>query len=481
MEREASLGQESYDNSLVEADEIMVGELSLPAIGSAPVPGFRTRVTRWASSGRTGVAMRGGAWSIAGYVATQLLRTVATLVLARHFLGPETFGIVGLVGVFLAGLWMFSELGILANVVQHPRGDDPQFLNTAFSIQAGRGLTIWIVAALAAYPVAIFYKQPELVPLLIVAALAEMVRGLTSTAAWTLTRRVDLRNITLLTLGSEIVAFGVCVLWAVISPSAWALVARTIATAVVYAAGSHFIAKPAVRFGWEQSAAKDILHFGGWISVATATYFLGGQGERLILGKLITPAELGCFSLALMISSVPAGGISQLVNQIFLPMISSTVRTSHSATVRDFLRARRVFFGIGLLAGVGFLVCAKPFVALLLNPKYAMAGWMLQVLGLRVALDVFAAPASSLLVAYGETKYSAAGNTCRLVGMVAGIWIAFTWFGVRQAVFALVIAQALSYFPLIVGLKKCLPELLQTELRWYGAFLGLLVLAASLS
>src|SRR6476661_1697302 len=92
-------------------------------------------------TGRGATVIRGGAWSIGGYAVTQLLRTIATLTLARHFLGPEPFGVVGLVGVFIAGLGMFSELGILANVVQHPRGDDPQFLNTAFSIQAIRGLT----------------------------------------------------------------------------------------------------------------------------------------------------------------------------------------------------------------------------------------------------------------------------------------------------------------------------------------------------
>lgn len=457
----------------------MVSEVLLPVTGSDPAAGPRARVMRWASSGRTGVAMRGGAWSIGGYVATQLLRTVATLFLARHFLGPETFGIVGLVGVFLAGLGMFSELGILANVVQHPRGDDSRFLNTAFSIQAGRGLAIWVVAVLVAYPVALFYEQPELVALLIVAALAELVRGLTSTAAWTLTRHVDLRNITLLTLASEIVAFGVCVLWAVVSPSAWALVARTITTAVVYAAGSHFIAKPAVRFGWEPSAAKDILHFGGWISLATATYFLGGQGERLFLGKFITPAELGCFSLALMISSVPAGGISQLVNQIFLPMISNAVRTGRTGTIKDYLRARQIFFALGLVAGVGFLACARPFVALVLPPKYAMTAWMLQALGLRVALDIFAAPASSLIMAYGQTKYSAAANTTRLILMIGGIWFAFAFFGVRQAVILLIIAQALSYFPLVFGMTRLLPEVAGAELRWYAGFLALLALAAS--
>ncbi len=432
-------------------------------------------IRKWAGSGRTSVALRGGAWSLLGYVATQLLRTVATLVLARHFLGPEPFGVVGLVGVFVAGLSMFSELGILANVVQHPRGDDPQFLNTAFSIQAGRGLCIWLASLAAAYPLAIFYKQPELFLLLVVAGLSELIRGLTSTAAWTLTRHVKLRDITLLSLASEVIGSALAILWAVASPSAWALVARTVATAAVYTLGSHFIAKPRVQFGWDRTAARDILHFGGWISISTAAYFLGGQGERLILGKFVTAAELGCFSLAVMICTVPGAGVSQLVNQIFLPMISQTVRTSREETLRDFLRARRIFSAVALVAGFGFLVCGKPFVALVLNPKYAMTGWMLQLLGVRVAFDVFCAPVSNLVLAYGQTKYSAAGNTTRLIVMVVGIWVAFTMFGVREAIYALIIAQAVSYFPLMVGVKKLLPEAVASELRWYVGLLALLV------
>ena len=180
---------------------------------------------------------------------------------------------------------------------------------------------------------------------------------------------------------------------------------------------------------------------------------MGSQGERLILGKLLTPAELGCFSVALMISSVPAAGISQLANQIFLPMISAAVRTSRADVVRDFVRMRMLFFGFALLSGIGFLTLAKPVIMLLLNSKYAMAGWMLQVLGLRVALDIFAAPASSVIFAYGQSKYSAGANATRVFFMIAGVWLAFALFGLREAVISLLIAQALSYFPLILGLN----------------------------
>jgi O-antigen/teichoic acid export membrane protein len=471
---------QASDISLREAEAVITEAETPPELATIGLPGFWTDVRRRCSSGRAVLAIRGGAWSIGGYVATQLLRMGATLVLARHFIGPEAFGLVGLVGVFLSGLNMFSELGLVANIVQHSRGDDPKFLNTAFSIQAGRGTAIWLGAILAAYPLALFYKQPELLPLLVVAGLSEVIRGLTSPNIWTLTRHVKLERITLLTVFSEVVAFGIGVLWAVISPSAWALVVRTIAAASVYAVGSHFLARHEIRFKWDRLAAKDILHFGGWISVATATYFLGGQSERLILGKFITPAELGCFSLALMIASMPAGGVNQLVSQIFLPMISRSVRTSRADTVRDFLQSRRWFFGIAVIAAVGFLALGKPFVALLLPPKYRLAGWMLQALGVRVALDIFAAPVSNMILAYGRTKYSAAANTVRLVLMIGGIWIAFAMFGTRQAIIALIIAQALSYFPLIIGLKQLVPEVVRGELRWYVCFLAILGLAALL-
>jgi hypothetical protein len=81
-------------------------------------------------------------------------------------------------------------------------------------------------------------------------------------------------------------------------------------------------------------------------------------------------------------------------------------------------------------------------------------------------------------MAYGQTKYSAAANTTRLILMIAGISFSFAFFGIRQAVILLIIAQALSYFPLIFGLTKLLPEVARMELRWYAGFLALLVLAA---
>jgi O-antigen/teichoic acid export membrane protein len=439
---------------------------------------FIRELHRKVGVGRAGRAIRAGTWSGMGYIASQALRMLATLVLTRLLAGPEAFGAIGLVGVFLAGLAMFSELGITANVVQHARGDDPQFLNTAYSIQVMRGAAIWLIAVGAAYPLSLFYRQPEIMPLLVVAGLSELIRGLASTAACTLTRHVNLRDITLLTVGSEFVAAAVSIGWAMVAPSPWALVVRTVVSAIIYAGGSHFIARPRVQFEWDRASARDLLHFGGWVSLSTAAYFLSGQGERLILGKFITLAELGCFSLAVMIVSMPGGGINQLVNQIFLPILSQSVRTGEAATIKDFTRARRVFAALAGCAALGFLVFGRPFVTLLLPSKYAMAGWMVQALGIKVALDIFAAPATTVILARGKSAYSAYASCLRLVVMVAGLGITIKYFGIQQAVISLLVAQAISYFPVIFGVSTMLPGVAKAELKWYGGFLCLLCMAA---
>jgi hypothetical protein len=62
--------------------------------------------------------------------------------------------------------------------------------------------------------------------------------------------------------------------------------------------------------------------------------------------------------------------------------------------------------------------------------------------------------------------------------MIAGIWYSFLYLGFHAAVLSLIIAQALSYFPMIAGLSRLLPDVAGAELRWYLLFLFLIGLAA---
>ena len=418
-------------------------------------------------------ALQGSTWTLIGYGGSQIIKTASTILLARMLLGPQEFGLIALINVFLGGLDMLSDLGIGMDVVQHRRGDDPDFINTAFLIQVARGLLIWLIATALAYPFAHFYKQPALLWLAMIGAISTGLRGFTSGSIWIMTRHVQLRKLTLLTLISELAGFLMALAWAIVSPTAWALVVSRVTSALIFVVGSHLVGRTRVSTRWDSEAAREILYFGLGIFVSTATYFLGGEAERLVVGKFVNLVELGCFSLALSISSVATSGIRQIINQVFFPLMSKKVREHperaaiHFRTVRLWLLAVSVFIGVGFVAGSHLIV------RVLLGPKYVMTGWILQLLGFRGAIELFTAATGSLLFTVGTSKYAATGNIVKILFLAVGLTIAFDrGFGFAGAVWVLAVSPIANYIPQLFGIWRHFKSAIRMEIGSFAILLG---------
>lgn len=440
------------------------------------IPGFEGagRSTRMAT------ALRGGAWSVIGYGAGQIMRLASTVVLAR-MLAPTTFGLVALVNVFLSGLEMLSDLGVGMDVIQNRRGDDPVFINTAFLVQAVRGTGIWMIAVGIAYPFARFYHEPALFWLAVVSSISVFFRGINGTSLWTLARKVQLGKLTMLNFGSDFFGFIVAISWAVVSPTAWALVVGRVAAALVLMIASHWVAEYPVSLKWDRVAAREILAFGAGIFVSTSTYFIGGEAERLVIGKFVTLVELGCFSLALSLSSAIAKGLQQVVIQVFFPMMSDSLRNDQTRASKDYKKARYAVTGISACMAVTFVLGSKLLVKLVLGTKYAMAGWMLQLLGVRGSFELFMTVASSMLFAMGVSKYAAVGNVAKLIFLAIGLTVAFTRFGFHEALLVLTLAPLANYIPLAFGLGRRAASTLKLELTCFAAFTAVTISAALLA
>lgn len=440
------------------------------------IPGFRIQ----ALSHTFLKAVHGSTWTFLGYGATQIARLATTVLLARLLLGPKEFGLIGLVNVFISGLEMLSDLGIGLDVIQHPRGDEPEFINTAFLIQAGRGVVLWAVATALAYPFAAFYHRPEVLWLAIIAATSIGIRGLSSGSVWTMTRHVQLRKLTLLTVAGEAAGLVVSVAWAIVSPSAWALVVGRVANTLVFVVGTHLVAEYSVSTQWNSKAAKEILAFGTGIFISTSVYFLTGEAERLVIGKFVNLVELGCFSLAITISTAATAGIRQIISQVFFPMIAQSVRNDREKALRQYRNVRLLSLLFSGVLAVGFIAGSRWIVALLLGPKYAMTGWILQLLGFRSALEIFINLTASMLFTVGTSRYHAAGSTAKLFFLVAGLGIAFGRFGFYQAVWVLAVSPVLTYLPLLLGLSRHFRKAMRIEWECFATFLLCSGVAAAL-
>jgi O-antigen/teichoic acid export membrane protein len=337
-------------------------------------------------------------------------------------------------------------------------------------------MLLCLLAVGLAVPFAAFYHQPEVRWLAIVGSFSIGIRGFASMSVWLMTRRVQMGKLTTVNVIGDAAGLVVSIVWALLSPTAWALVAGKVATAIAYVITSHIVSERLPEFRWERQAARDILMFGSGIFLSSATYFFSSESERLVVGKFASVAELGCFSLALSMSYAPFGIVQRIISNVFFPMISNTAREDEAKAAKHFRKFRLVFLMASLVMAVGFITLSHTVVGLVLRPQYAATAWMLQLLGFRSALELFGSAASAMLLAVGVTRYAAIGNTAKLSFLAVGLTIAFSRFGLREAMWVLAVSPFVHYAAMLWGLRKRVRFVLWTELACLASFLATVTL-----
>ena len=377
-------------------------------------------------------AVRGSLWALGGHLVGQAIRLAGNLVLTR-LLFPAVFGEMALVFIFIQGLQMFSDVGSGPAIVRSPRGADPAFLDTAWTVQAGRGLLLWLASWAVAWPAAAFYGQPALRWLIPVAGLTALMGGLESTAMYGLQRELRLERLTVTELVSQASGMAVSIALAALDRAvagpgdpraAWALVTGSLVASATRLVLSHrYLPGARSHLRLERDALRELLHFGRWIFVSTVLAFLAGQLDRLVLGKFASLSVLGVYSVAAMLATLPTQAILKVGSAVVFPTYSRLGARADFPEV--FLRVRGpLLLGGGALCGA--LIAAGPhLVDLLYDSRYRDAGWILQFLAAGAWFQVLECTNGAALLARGQTRWVAAGSAVKVVGLIAGIPIGF--------------------------------------------------------
>src|SRR5262245_32046351 len=90
-------------------------------------------------------ALRSSMWTLTAFVLAQFIR-FGSVYFLQWYLLPDDFGVANTVGFFIVLLAALSDVGIEQAVIQNKRGDDPTFLNTAWTVHVLRGVLLWFGA-----------------------------------------------------------------------------------------------------------------------------------------------------------------------------------------------------------------------------------------------------------------------------------------------------------------------------------------------
>jgi O-antigen/teichoic acid export membrane protein len=404
------------------------------------------------------------------------LRVVNSLVLTRLLL-PAFFGEITLVTTLVVGINLLSDIGLAPSVIQSPRGDDPVFLNTAWTIQVIRGVLLWLVSIAICWPMANFYHDPNLKLLLPVVALVTMISGFNSTSLLTLSRHMGVRRLFGIDFSTQIVNLLVTVIWAYYRPSVWAIVGGNVVCNIYRLVLSHnkYVA-PGIRntFCWDKESIHSIVRFGRWILIGTAFFFFASQADRLILGKLVSFTVLGIYGIAFSLSDIPRAIILAFSSRVGYPFISKIIHLPMEEFRQKYFRYRMY----ALLAGAFLLsimtIWGDLLVLRLYDHRYADAAWMIPIFSLGLWHTLLYTTTFPVLLALGKSKYSTLGNAAYCAAIVLGIPIAFHFYGLLGAVIAVAAGDFPFYVVILAAATREGVRPLWQDLQATGIFIGFL-------
>jgi len=320
---------------------------------------------------------KGLQWSAIERILTQGVQLLITLFLAR-LLGPNAFGLVGMLAVFIAIANVFVDSGFTSALIRKTDRCDSDLV-TAFYYNIAVSVLCYLVLYMSAPYVAQFYQQHELKSLLWVLGLTVVINAFTLIPRVKLNVVMDFKTQAKVSIVSVVISGTTAILLAINGFGVWALVTQTLLNASCNTLLYNLLAPWLPSGKVSKQSFNYLFGYGSKLLLSGLLDVTYNNLYQIIIGKKFSPAVVGQFSQANQLASVPASTLTGIIQRVSFPMFSqlqedlSKLGNAYQLTLK---MAAIVIFPI--IMGLGLI--AEPLLTSLLGSQWQPAAVLLTVL-----------------------------------------------------------------------------------------------------
>ncbi len=351
-------------------------------------------------------ALRGSLWTIVGHGISQLIRLISNLILTR-LLFPEVFGLMAIAQIFVLGLIMLSDVGIISSVIRSDNVSNKKFLNTAWTMQLLRNVILFVIACAISYPVSVFYDKAELIYLIPLASISLLISGFYPIKVILASRSLNLFRVTTIQIIGQFSGAVVSILFAIQYKSAIVFVFGIISSEVI-----QLLLYRRCLYGdnnylcWDKQSLNELITFGKWIFFSSALGFLAQNAHIFILGKVLSEDVFGVYSVSLALALLPNTIANILNNKVVFPLFNELEREGRDIST---LQKGRYFFVSVIFFITLTLVWISPiFFETLYDSRYYLAGFMSSLVLIASLPDILLGVSFNKILVEGNSRLYAA-------------------------------------------------------------------------
>ncbi len=380
-----------------------------------------------------------------GYGVNQFLRLGGNLILTR-LLFPEAFGLMGIYAAIVYGVHMITDVGIGTSIVQKERGDDQNFLNTAWTVQILRGIVVWAVLCALAFPVANLYGEPVLAAMLPVVGLCAIIGGFNSTKMYSVQRNLDAKRITLIEIGVNGLGLIFTAYLAWLMHSVWALVWGNVIGSCLSLIASHYVLQGTKnKFAWDLDALTHLKGMGRWIMLGSSLTFLSVEGARLMIGAMLNMQQVALYTLASTLNLMFSKAMEQVTGRVFFPTYSEVHRTAPKNLNKILYKVRLTIILPSWGLAVLFVFFGTQIMGLLYDVRYHGSGSMLEFLAAGSMVGCLWTSYSGSLLAMGKAATNTSLTAILVILQISAIFVGFHYRGVEGIVIGVAAVNWIMY------------------------------------
>jgi O-antigen/teichoic acid export membrane protein len=391
--------------------------------------------------GKAANPLSAGRWSFASFVISQSIGSLLYLPLAR-LLTPDDFGLIAAAGLIVTGLTLVAEVALTRSLIRLS-GDRDQLAQAVLALSIVGGLLAAALCAIAGWPVALIFDEPELRLILPLMAPSILFTAIGTVPHALLSRELDFRRKTL----PETVSIGTGGLVALFAALAGAGVYSLVIYALIRTFLSSAVAwwvidwRPSLR--WPDAVTmRRVLAFGLPASGGDLALYARLNADYAIVGRRLGADQLGVYSLAWTCAVGPAALITSFFGGVGYATFARLQRDRDRLRA-IYLSATRLIASVAIPLFLGAVFLRYEIVVVLYGERWlGMVGPLLPLFLLQGLREV-CRPGASLTLATGHNRLYAACGLIALPLTVIAV-LAGSRYGIDGVAWAVLIAVGAS-------------------------------------
>lgn len=316
-------------------------------------------------------------WSALERILSQGAQLVLMLILAR-MLGPKAFGLIGMLAIFIAIGQVFIDSGFSSALIRKNDRSNIDY-STAFYFNIFVAVIFYIVLFITSPFISDFYQQPELTSLTKVIGLSLIINSFTLVPRTILTVSMNFKAQAKASICSVIIGGVIALTLAKCGYGVWALVAQTLSMALCNAVFLNVVAKWIPSLNFSKESFSYLFGFGGKLLASGLLDTAYNNLYQIVIGKKFDVINVGQYTQANQISSIPAMTMTNVIQRVTYPMFSH-MQDNHKKMQEYYLLTIKVaaLFIFPLMAGIAII--SKPLIHMFLGSQWSEASSLIMVL-----------------------------------------------------------------------------------------------------